>query len=88
MGYSGVRGGMEAIRAAERLVRHKRDHADAPWVSGEQITQRFRLAVDRIMGPLTPCLSWRASGWCQRPSAAPRLQRRCGRGGSCRDRGR
>ncbi|HEX7662162.1 MAG TPA: carbon-phosphorus lyase complex subunit PhnI [Pseudonocardiaceae bacterium] len=50
MGYSGVRGGMEAIRAAERLVRHKRDHADAPWVSGEQITQRFRLAVDRIMG--------------------------------------
>jgi alpha-D-ribose 1-methylphosphonate 5-triphosphate synthase subunit PhnI len=50
MGYAGVRGGLEAIQAAERLVRDKRDHADAPWVSGQQIIQRFRLAVDRIMG--------------------------------------
>ena len=42
MGYSGVRGGMEAIRAAERLVRHlersgyvlmRRPPADAPSAS-------------------------------------------------------
>jgi alpha-D-ribose 1-methylphosphonate 5-triphosphate synthase subunit PhnI len=41
---------MEAILAAEQLVRGKRDHAEAPWVSGDQIVQRFGLAVDRIMG--------------------------------------
>ncbi|HYZ53448.1 MAG TPA: carbon-phosphorus lyase complex subunit PhnI [Streptosporangiaceae bacterium] len=50
MGYAGVRGGLESILAAEKLVRDKRDHAAAPWVSGEQIVQRFRLAMDRIMG--------------------------------------
>ncbi|WP_216894064.1 carbon-phosphorus lyase complex subunit PhnI [Nocardia alni] len=50
MGYSGVRGGMEAILAAERLVHGKRDHARSPWVSGAQIIQRFRMAVDRILG--------------------------------------
>ncbi|MDA3626934.1 carbon-phosphorus lyase complex subunit PhnI [Saccharopolyspora sp. WRP15-2] len=50
MGYSGVRGGMEAILAAERLVRRSRDHAPAEWASTEQIVLRFRLAVDRIMG--------------------------------------
>ncbi|MER7083733.1 alpha-D-ribose 1-methylphosphonate 5-triphosphate synthase subunit PhnI [Saccharopolyspora kobensis] len=50
MGYSGVRGGMEAILAAERLVRRSRDHAPAEWAGTEQIVLRFRLAVDRIMG--------------------------------------
>ncbi|KAA5837235.1 carbon-phosphorus lyase complex subunit PhnI [Saccharopolyspora hirsuta] len=50
MGYSGVRGGMEAILAAERLVRRSRDDAPAEWASTEQIVLRFRLAVDRIMG--------------------------------------
>jgi alpha-D-ribose 1-methylphosphonate 5-triphosphate synthase subunit PhnI len=50
MGYSGVRGGMNAILAAERLVRRARDHAPAPWASTGQIKLRFRLAVDRIMG--------------------------------------
>lgn len=50
MGYSGARGGLEAILAAEDLVRRKRDHAPAPWASTEQITARFRLAVDRVMG--------------------------------------
>ncbi|MEV6056572.1 carbon-phosphorus lyase complex subunit PhnI [Streptomyces sp. NPDC052107] len=50
MGYSGARGGLEAILAAEDLVRRKRDHAPTPWVSTEQITARFRLAVDRVMG--------------------------------------
>ncbi|MBD3002668.1 carbon-phosphorus lyase complex subunit PhnI [Streptomyces sp. 5-10] len=50
MGYSGARGGLEAILAAEDLVRRKRDHAPATWASTEQITARFRLAVDRVTG--------------------------------------
>lgn len=50
MGYSGARGGLEAILAAERLVRDARDHAPAPWASTTQITARFRLAVDRVQG--------------------------------------
>ncbi|WP_214366874.1 carbon-phosphorus lyase complex subunit PhnI [Pseudonocardia sp. H11422] len=50
MGYSGARGGLEAILAAEDLVRRARDHAPAPWASTTQITARFRLAVDRVMG--------------------------------------
>jgi alpha-D-ribose 1-methylphosphonate 5-triphosphate synthase subunit PhnI len=50
MGYSGARGGLEAILAAERLVREARDHAPAPWASTEQISARFRLAVDRVQG--------------------------------------
>jgi alpha-D-ribose 1-methylphosphonate 5-triphosphate synthase subunit PhnI len=48
MGYSGVKGGMSAILAAERLLRRKR--GDAPWTSTRQIIECFRLAVDRIMG--------------------------------------
>ncbi|WP_433293101.1 carbon-phosphorus lyase complex subunit PhnI [Pseudonocardia sp. CA-142604] len=50
MGYSGARGGLEAILAAEDLVRRSRDHAPAPWAETGQITARFRLAVDRVMG--------------------------------------
>ncbi len=50
MGYSGARGGLEAILAAERLVREARDDAPAPWASTDQITARFRLAVDRVQG--------------------------------------
>ncbi len=50
MGYSGARGGLAAILAAEGLVRRARDHAPAPWASTSQITARFRLAVDRVMG--------------------------------------
>ena len=48
MGYSGVKGGMDAILAAERLVHRKRE--EAPWASAQQITGMFRLAVDRVMG--------------------------------------
>ncbi|HUN34896.1 MAG TPA: carbon-phosphorus lyase complex subunit PhnI [Trebonia sp.] len=48
MGYSGVKGGMDAILAAERLVLRKRE--EASWASAEQITGMFRLAVDRVMG--------------------------------------
>jgi alpha-D-ribose 1-methylphosphonate 5-triphosphate synthase subunit PhnI len=50
MGYSGARGGLEAILAAEDLVRRSRDHAPVPWADTGQITARFRLAVDRVMG--------------------------------------
>jgi alpha-D-ribose 1-methylphosphonate 5-triphosphate synthase subunit PhnI len=50
MGYAGARGGMQAILAAEDLVRRSRDHAPVPWASTEQISARFRLAVDRVMG--------------------------------------
>ncbi|MDQ3990158.1 MAG: carbon-phosphorus lyase complex subunit PhnI [Actinomycetota bacterium] len=50
MGYSGARGGLQAILAAEDLVRRSRDQAPAPWVSTGQITDRLRLAVDRVMG--------------------------------------
>ena len=50
MGYSGARGGIDAIEAAEKLVRRKRLNADCEWVSPQQIVGRFRLAVDRVMG--------------------------------------
>jgi alpha-D-ribose 1-methylphosphonate 5-triphosphate synthase subunit PhnI len=50
MGYAGARGGMQAILAAEDLVRRARDHAPVPWATTEQITARFRFAVDRVMG--------------------------------------
>jgi alpha-D-ribose 1-methylphosphonate 5-triphosphate synthase subunit PhnI len=48
VGYSGVKGGMDAILAAERLVRSKR--AAAPWSATMAIIESYRLAVDRIMG--------------------------------------
>ena len=48
MGYSGVKGGMDAILAAERLVRRKR--AAAPWSAAPAIIKSYRLAVDRVMG--------------------------------------
>jgi alpha-D-ribose 1-methylphosphonate 5-triphosphate synthase subunit PhnI len=48
VGYSGVKGGMDAILAAERLVRRKR--AVAPWPATAAIIGSYRLAVDRIMG--------------------------------------
>jgi alpha-D-ribose 1-methylphosphonate 5-triphosphate synthase subunit PhnI len=50
MGYSGARGGLDAILAAEDLVRRARDHAPVPWASTRQIVARFRLAIDRVMG--------------------------------------
>ena len=50
MGYSGARGGLDAILAAEDLVRSARDTDDSPRISTGQITGRMRLAVDRVMG--------------------------------------
>lgn len=50
MGYSGARGGLDAILAAEDLVRAARDTDDSPALTTGQITGRMRLAVDRVMG--------------------------------------
>ncbi|MGD9755571.1 MAG: carbon-phosphorus lyase complex subunit PhnI, partial [Acidimicrobiia bacterium] len=50
MGYVAARGGTEAIAAAEELVRHRRRHADAPWLELEQLTERLRYLTDRVMG--------------------------------------
>ncbi|NLU84244.1 carbon-phosphorus lyase complex subunit PhnI [Rhodococcus sp. HNM0569] len=50
MGYSGARGGLDAILAAEALVRGAREHDPAPPITTEQVTGRMRLAVDRVMG--------------------------------------
>lgn len=50
MGYVAARGGLEAIGAAEELVRRKRAEGDSPWLELEQLTDRLRLAVDRVMG--------------------------------------
>ncbi|KIF72854.1 hypothetical protein QR77_00205 [Streptomyces sp. 150FB] len=50
MGYSGVRGGQEAIAAAERLVEEARYGGSSSWLELEQITERMPLAVDRVMG--------------------------------------
>jgi alpha-D-ribose 1-methylphosphonate 5-triphosphate synthase subunit PhnI len=50
MGYSGVRGGQEAIAAAERLVREARFGGSSPWLELDQITGHLDLAVDRVSG--------------------------------------
>lgn len=50
MGYAAVKGGLDAIRAAEALVRRKRLEGDAPPLEPEQVTSRLRLAVDRVQG--------------------------------------
>jgi alpha-D-ribose 1-methylphosphonate 5-triphosphate synthase subunit PhnI len=50
MGYAGVRGGHEAILAAERLVRRGRTRGASHRLGIDQITERLRLAVDRVMG--------------------------------------
>ncbi len=50
MGYAAARGGLDAIAAAEDLVRDARDLADSPWLGLDQLIDRQRLAVDRVMG--------------------------------------
>ncbi|MDT0444781.1 carbon-phosphorus lyase complex subunit PhnI [Streptomyces johnsoniae] len=50
MGYSGVRGGQEAIAAAERLVQESRFGGRSAWLELDQITERLGLGVDRVMG--------------------------------------
>jgi alpha-D-ribose 1-methylphosphonate 5-triphosphate synthase subunit PhnI len=50
MGYANARGGDDAIRQAEELVRRARDGGGSAWLATDQILQRLRLAVDRVMG--------------------------------------
>lgn len=50
MGYAAARGGLDAIQAAEELVRTRRLVAPSPWLGTDQIVDRLRLAVDRVMG--------------------------------------
>lgn len=50
MGYVAARGGLDAIRAAEDLVRRHRLIAPSAWLGSDQLIERFRLAVDRVMG--------------------------------------
>ncbi len=50
MGYAAARGGLEAILAAEQLVRAKRDGGSSPPLEAGQLTERLSLAVDRVMG--------------------------------------
>ncbi len=50
MGYVAAKGGLEAIRAAEELVRRRRNSGTSPWLETSQLTERLRLAVDRVIG--------------------------------------
>jgi alpha-D-ribose 1-methylphosphonate 5-triphosphate synthase subunit PhnI len=50
MGYSNAKGGEQAILAAEQLVRRGRDQGASAWLGLDQIVERMRLAVDRVMG--------------------------------------
>jgi alpha-D-ribose 1-methylphosphonate 5-triphosphate synthase subunit PhnI len=50
VGYAGARGGLDAIRAAEDLVRRERLVAPSAWLDAAQLTERQRFTVDRVMG--------------------------------------
>lgn len=50
MGYVAAKGGLDAIRAAEDLVRRARLEAPSSWLELDQIVERLRYAVDRVMG--------------------------------------
>ena len=50
MGYAAARGGRDAIEAAERLIARDRAESAAPPLTDDQLTDRMRLAVDRVMG--------------------------------------
>jgi alpha-D-ribose 1-methylphosphonate 5-triphosphate synthase subunit PhnI len=50
MGYAAARGGLEAILAAEELMRAKRNGGSSPPLGVDQLTERLNLAVDRVMG--------------------------------------
>jgi alpha-D-ribose 1-methylphosphonate 5-triphosphate synthase subunit PhnI len=49
MGYVAARGGLRAIRAAERLIRRRRSEAAAPEVSDEQFLAHLEPLVDRVI---------------------------------------
>ncbi len=50
MGYAAARGGIDAIVAAEELVRRKRDEGSSPKLEVGQLIERLGLAVDRVVG--------------------------------------
>jgi alpha-D-ribose 1-methylphosphonate 5-triphosphate synthase subunit PhnI len=50
VGYAAARGGLDAILAAEALMRAKRDGGASPPLEISQLTERLNLAVDRVMG--------------------------------------
>lgn len=50
MGYAAARGGRDAIEAAERLIADARATSPADPLTDAQLTDRLRLAVDRVMG--------------------------------------
>jgi alpha-D-ribose 1-methylphosphonate 5-triphosphate synthase subunit PhnI len=50
MGYAAARGGLDAIEAAEQLVRRRRTVGESHWLDQDQLVERLRLAVDRVMG--------------------------------------
>jgi len=49
VGYVSARGGLDAIHAAERLVRRLRLTSDSNWLEETQILDKLRLLVDRVM---------------------------------------
>ncbi|MEM7338682.1 MAG: carbon-phosphorus lyase complex subunit PhnI [Actinomycetota bacterium] len=50
MGYVAAKGGFDAIRAAEDLIRRSRLEASSSWLELDQIIERLGYAVDRVMG--------------------------------------
>jgi alpha-D-ribose 1-methylphosphonate 5-triphosphate synthase subunit PhnI len=50
MGYAAARGGLDAIVAAEELVRRTRVAGRSSWLEPDQLVERLRYAVDRVMG--------------------------------------
>ncbi len=50
MGYAAARGGLDAIVAAESLVRRARLVGESPWLGTDQLIDRLHLAVDRVCG--------------------------------------
>ena len=65
MGYVAAKGGFDAIRSAEELVRRHRLEARSSWLELDQIIERLGYAVDRVMGegglwdPETSALAFR-----------------------------
>lgn len=49
MGYAAARGGLQAIEAAEKLVARERILGHSSWLDTDQIIEKLRLAVDRVM---------------------------------------
>lgn len=50
MGYVAAKGGFDAIRSAEDLVRRRRLESGSSWLELDQIIERMGYAVDRVMG--------------------------------------